>query len=563
MSLLRNGFVFAFICLIIVACRNTQDTIESMKGNASIKVVINGSNFDDSGLLGTQANTDKQNILGNGQHEEILLKQNSDYKLVATLISNNNLESSSQASSKNNMLAVTETNPLDVGIMYKVIVFDNTGKYIKEQNYISGQNGTEITGLDGGINYTFIAYSVGLSGSVPDTTYSDPLNKTLSGATVESVSGNNDLMYYNTSMIVTGNNTNYLNITFRHKFSQITTTLDTNATNVYKIVKADNVSIVPHNSNATLKLSDGSIAGNGVLAQQIVFPVGDGTATSLTAAPVFINATATTTGTFTIGTITLKLDMPPTATNIVHNNIVFNNLKIIPGVKYDLKLSFVPNDKYLIYNGIPAVRMNGIIWMRHNLGVNTTLDPDTPGQNIMGNYYQFGKSTIVADAYTSSNAISGWNTTLAANNAWNSGTELNPIKNAANDPCPSGYRVPTRGELRVLGDQSNVSYSFFNHTASDTNYNGAMILTSKYNSAIRVTIPLSGARAYADGSLSSFIDKQRGYAGLLWSSAAPTGSQPIYANFGNANIYVNSTGATAADKSSGFNIRCVAELPYN
>ena len=49
-------------------------------------------------------------------------------------------------------------------------------------------------------------------------------------------------------------------------------------------------------------------------------------------------------------------------------NITLNDLNITPGVRYNLKISLQPNDKYLSYRGYRAVRLSGMIWMRHNLG---------------------------------------------------------------------------------------------------------------------------------------------------------------------------------------------------
>jgi hypothetical protein len=67
------------------------------------------------------------------------------------------------------------------------------------------------------------------------------------------------------------------------------------------------------------------------------------------------------------------------------------DLNITPGVRYNLKISLQPNDKYLSYRGYQAVRLSGMIWMRHNLGANLIADPDVPAQQINGDYYQFGR----------------------------------------------------------------------------------------------------------------------------------------------------------------------------
>lgn len=65
----------------------------------------------------------------------------------------------------------------------------------------------------------------------------------------------------------------------------------------------------------------------------------------------------------------------------------------------------------------------------HNLGADESLDPHVPVQGIHGNYYQWGRSDIVANAYTPVGDITGWNTTNAPAGAWQDATKT------ATDPC--------------------------------------------------------------------------------------------------------------------------------
>lgn len=128
------------------------------------------------------------------QTEEISFNNNNDYKLVAILTPVDNI---SQASSKASAKAATTT-PLPVNTRYKVVVFNNSGNYVTEANYISGQEATAtpITGLTGGQSYTFVAYSIGSTTTLPDITYTNPANKTLTTGSVNNVSENSDLMYF-------------------------------------------------------------------------------------------------------------------------------------------------------------------------------------------------------------------------------------------------------------------------------------------------------------------------------------------------------------------------------
>lgn len=79
-------------------------------------------------------------------------------------------------------------------------------------------------------------------------------------------------------------------------------------------------------------------------------------------------------------------------------------------------------------------------FMCHNLGANTSLDPNVPSLGIAGNYYVYGDKNpvIVNGSRVRSSPMpnigaSGW-----------VGTAIKP--KADKDPCPDGYRVPTNAE---------------------------------------------------------------------------------------------------------------------
>ncbi|MHA7608029.1 FISUMP domain-containing protein [Elizabethkingia meningoseptica] len=380
-------------------------------------------------------------------------------------------------------------------------------------------------------------------------TYTNISNKTLSTASVENVSGDNDLMYFSKSMQVSGNGDglNYLDITLRHKFSEVTVTLDATSTN-NNITAISGVSISPHNSYAKMLLADGTTTVQGTSGtRNIVFstlntPV-------ITAAPVYVNSDSN--GSFTIASVTMQTtgSVQPTVT---HQNITFNNLKLNRGMKYTLKLSFTPNDQYLTYKGYPAVRINGFIWMRHNLGADISADPDVPSLNTIGNYYQWGRSKVVATASTPAGPISGWdNTTIPANNAWNNGTENTPVK-TGNDPCPVGWRVPSMNEIRILFNASNVTYSTTT-TSSGTPAYSAEVYKSYRNPSIKITIPLGGSRQWTDGHL-----VMRGQQGLYSTNTKAGTTSSWEAQFLSGSGFVNFIGQ---NNFGGLSVRCIAESP--
>jgi uncharacterized protein (TIGR02145 family) len=180
-----------------------------------------------------------------------------------------------------------------------------------------------------------------------------------------------------------------------------------------------------------------------------------------------------------------------------------------------------------------------LTFMAHNLGADNSLNQDTPVQGIHGNYYQWGISTIVADASTSSGAISGWITTAAANGAWADGSKT------ANDPCPTGYRVPTIAQW-FLVDSYNAQTTTGSFSNSETNFGAARHFGAGAN---KLTLPAAGYRTNSNGGLTN-----RGNVGLYWSSTENgTTANALYFDSSPANADSN------FNRTFGFSVRCVSE----
>ncbi|UCA61754.1 hypothetical protein KB553_09530 [Chryseobacterium rhizoplanae] len=186
--------------------------------------------------------------------------------------------------------------------------------------------------------------------------------------------------------------------------------------------------------------------------------------------------------------------------------------------------------------------------MTHNLGADQTQDPDVPSQAIMGSYYQWGKKNPVATAYTSAAAISGWSTASAADKSWNSGTEAVPVK-TSNDPCPDGFRVPTRNEWVSFNTNSTTSIIGTWVTTANGGDNNFTAARKFVNNGSTLTFPTAGNRLNSTGALVS----RAGY-GYYWSSTE---------NSTNAySLYFNSTTINPAfynNRTYGFSVRCISE----
>jgi len=115
---------------------------------------------------------------------------------------------------------------------------------------------------------------------------------------------------------------------------------------------------------------------------------------------------------------------------------------------------------------------------------------------------------------------------------WNAGTETTPVK-TANDPCPAGWRLPTKTELESLGAGTWQSSPAGRKFGSGDN---------------TLFLPAAGYR-FNDGTL--YIAGSNGY---YWSSAVGGSNNSYYLVFNSGNAYLD-----LSYRYVGFSCRCVAE----
>ncbi|MEN5378857.1 FISUMP domain-containing protein [Sphingobacterium kitahiroshimense] len=433
------------------------------------------------------------------------------------------------------------------GFKYKVAIFDEAGKYINHRNYERNyEGGAAPIILDGGKRYTFVAYSLNNKQTLPEITFSDPANKTLSTATV-SVNGTAYLMYFSKSMIVSGDEENALDITFKHLFSQITTTIDASQTG-YNIT-AISSGISRHMPNASMALADGDITRSGAmnLSYETFSTLGT---TIVKSDPTMINAVAGNIAEYRLLSLTVG---PMVQTNLTP----FTGLNLTPGVKYNLLLKIVPKDGYLVHESQRAVRINGDIWMRHNLGADYSKDPDAlpMTRERHGNYYQWGR--LSTGNGTSNMQNSNYRTSYPPNSWWNAGTEAVPIK-TTRDLCPDGYRIPTGLETQKLID-ATVASSAGSRANSLTNFSGAAVLTSKRISSVKVTIPAQGGQS-VNTDFDPVGTYERGQDAYFWTTSEvnPHRAKSFYGySDGRAVLFTPISGDYTKYRSHP--IRCIAE----
>ena len=131
---------------------------------------------------------------------------------------------------------------------------------------------------------------------------------------------------------------------------------------------------------------------------------------------------------------------------------------------------------------------------------------------------------------------------------WNSGTEETP-KKTINDPCPDGWRVPTREELMTL------CQNYSSWTENDKDQTGYWFSgSSSYSAGVRqIFLPASGS---IDGKYG--YGYYRGWSGGYWSSmATPTDNEADLCAemivFYSDNVSLRACTA----RNNGYSVRCV------
>jgi uncharacterized protein (TIGR02145 family) len=180
----------------------------------------------------------------------------------------------------------------------------------------------------------------------------------------------------------------------------------------------------------------------------------------------------------------------------------------------------------------------GKIWMNRNLGASQVASSSTD-QNAYGDLYQWGRKTDGHQCRTSPTTATlssvdqpaHGNFILAPNAPydWRSPQNVTLWQgvNGVNNPCPSGYRIPTETEL----DNERLSWSSNNSVGA-------------YASPLKWT--LAGHRNYSNGSLLGV-----GTYGYYWSSPVNgTYSRALYFDSGSAYMY-------DSYRANGLPVRCV------
>ncbi|MDV3777992.1 hypothetical protein CMU25_17280 [Elizabethkingia anophelis] len=529
-----------------ISCRSS-DTDNKLLNNDLVTIHVNlaQDDYEDVDSKNIQASINNNLNLDNNFVQRKEIPFGNDFDLVAEL-------KPEAISLKRNVASVSHIAAavaITRAIKFRIVVYDASGQYNSSYIYTIS-NGGVVTAdggpmiLNGGQSYTFIAYSYN-STNAP--------NENLVGTNLSTASlaiSNVDFMYYKTTMTPSGDSgaQNNLNVVLKHTFSTIT--LGVISTNThYNITNVTNAAIGKHYPNASVNLNNGAVTSSGIATTKTaIFPANPNSSAVFSTTPIVVNNSFNVNdGTFTIGSLTVG--------PLTQSNVTFSGLTIQPGVRYILSLQLFPKDGYFTdydNNNILTARINGKTWMRYNLGA-TASNPDVAPNNatLFGDYYQWGSLYPSGAPNTSP-----WNTsTYPANNSWFNGTEPYPLK-GYNDPCPSGYRIPTDTEFQNLIASTTQSNSGNWDSESATNYSSLKIFTSNRDANVKLSFPATGYRNRNGlGPLQS-----RGTGGFYWVSTSPRGSGTSRV-YNNIQMYKNSLDfeSDANAPFYGENLRCVRE----
>ena len=192
-----------------------------------------------------------------------------------------------------------------------------------------------------------------------------------------------------------------------------------------------------------------------------------------------------------------------------------------------------------------VVGPDGKCWLAWNLGATHVAANNS---DAYGYYYQWGRPT---DGHQIENSgttgtlstldipgHSNFITSTVANFDWKTnGTKNNalwgdPGIGGSNNPCPTGWHVPTSTEWATVA-------GYFSPQTS----------VGAFNSVLK--LPLAGNRSRIGAALND-----RGSYGYYWSSS-PSGSNALYLLFYSGGVHP----ASVNGRAYGFSVRCVKDLP--
>ncbi|MDR3008320.1 MAG: fimbrillin family protein [Sphingobacterium sp.] len=314
--------MLSFALLISTSMYSCKESKESVSLSGKAKVNIH--------LLGVEnpiVTSNKASLRGSASQSVIVpLTESSSFE--ATLIKQSSVDGSNVLSASSNKKAAVseERTPLGANIKYKIVVYNSAGAYVTEKTYTNTVDNTSEIELDAGQTYTFVAYSVNSTSSLPAVS----AQTTLGSASLDNISA--DLMYFKGNLTLQSGDNN-LNVVLKHQYSEVTTKLSMATEMTGAITNLVNTTINPTYPSANLKLADGVITYNGQTSTApVTFPALGNGMRNVSSSPTVLIHSQENNGVFNFGSITIDGE--------TKNNVSVAGLNIIPGQRYNLNLNF-------------------------------------------------------------------------------------------------------------------------------------------------------------------------------------------------------------------------------
>ncbi|GHE39528.1 fimbrillin family protein [Sphingobacterium griseoflavum] len=329
--------------LSLYSCSKTADSGTTI-GEARVTVRVAGVELGDDGELGpdgsgAQAQARKANAGKLVQHADMSLADYSDdgelvavvpfsddLMIFASLKEEGTVSKQRQAVARSGNKANVVSTPLQPGVRYRMVIFDATGAYVDQREYIHGQeDSAPALLLDAGNTYTFVAYSFNNSTAIAPF----PTNRTLATAGLSALSG--QFLYYKQAVeLVYG--TNNLGIVLKHMFSQISTVLTLGNSTQGNIEGISGSVLRPTRASASIAFGNSSMAYGATVSNgaPVTFPSVGGGVRTVNGEPVMLIAPTTTNGTFQFEMLTID--------RYTRRDITIPGIKINPGKRYTLTL---------------------------------------------------------------------------------------------------------------------------------------------------------------------------------------------------------------------------------